>query len=129
MAAEETFQLTDALIAELQTMDTPTVCNALELLVPKRRGYGYTTEHLHCTRPQLPPIVGLARTASIRAAHPSDLTSDAARALSDAYYAYIDEGPKPSVVVMQDLDGNGGYGSFGVRSILMCTRASAVSAL
>ena len=48
MTADDTFQLTDALIAELQTMDTPTVCNALELLVPKRRGYGYTTKHLHC---------------------------------------------------------------------------------
>ena len=32
--------LTPQLIAELQTMDTPTVCNALELIVPRRRGYG-----------------------------------------------------------------------------------------
>jgi regulator of RNase E activity RraA len=105
-------QLTDQLVSELQSMDTPTVCNALELLVPKRRGYGYTTSNLICTRPHLPPMVGFARTATIRAAHPSDLTGADARALSDAYYAYIDEGPKPSIVVMQDLDGNGGYGSF-----------------
>ena len=28
-------ELTPALIADLQTMDTPTVCNALELLVPE----------------------------------------------------------------------------------------------
>jgi regulator of RNase E activity RraA len=108
----EKLDLNETLIKELQSMDTPTVCNALELLIPKRRGYGYTTSHLHCTRPQLPPIVGFARTASIRAAHPSDLSGAAARDLSDAYYAYIDQGPKPSVVVMQDLDGNGGYGSF-----------------
>jgi regulator of RNase E activity RraA len=108
----EKLDLNETLIKELQSMDTPTVCNALELLIPKRRGYGYTTSHLHCTRPQLPPMVGFARTASIRAAHPSDLSSAAARELSDAYYAYIDQGPKPSVVVMQDLDGNGGYGSF-----------------
>ena len=33
-------ELTPELIAELQTMDTPTVCNALELIVPKRRGSG-----------------------------------------------------------------------------------------
>ena len=108
----EKLDLNETLIKELQSMDTPTVCNALELLIPKRRGYGYTTSHLHCTRPQLPPIVGFARTASIRAAHPSDLSGAAARDLSDAYYAYIDQGLKPSVVVMQDLDGNGGYGSF-----------------
>jgi regulator of RNase E activity RraA len=58
----------------------------------------------------LPPLVGIARTASIRAAHPSDLPAAAARELSDAYYAYIDKGPKPSVVVIQDLDGHHGYG-------------------
>ena len=93
-------------------MDTPTVCNALEVLIPKRRGYGYTTSNLICTRPHLPPMVGLARTATIRAAHPSDLSGADARALSDAYYAYIDQGAKPTIVVMQDLDGAGGYGSF-----------------
>ena len=49
-------QLTDQLVLELQSMDTPTVCNALELLVPKRRGYGYTTSNLICTRPHLPPL-------------------------------------------------------------------------
>ena len=103
-------ELTPQLIAELQTMDTPTVCNALELIVPKRRGYGFTTKQLVCTRPELPPMVGIARTATIRAAHPSDLSAADARALSDAYYAYIDQGAKPSVIVIQDLDGDGGYG-------------------
>ena len=53
--------LTPELIAELQTMDTPTVCNALELLVPARRGYGYTVSPLVCTRPHLKPMVGFAR--------------------------------------------------------------------
>ena len=106
------FELNEQLIQELQTMDTPTVCNALEVLIPKRRGYGYTTSNLICTRPHLPPMVGLARTATIRAAHPSDLSGADARAHSDAYYAYIDQGAKPTIVVMQDLDGAGGYGSF-----------------
>jgi len=87
------FELTPALIAELQTMDTPTVCNALELLVPGRRGYGYTVSPLVCTRPHLKPMVGIARTATIRSAHPSDLAAPEARKLSDAYYAYIDKGP------------------------------------
>ena len=57
-------------------------------------------------------MVGVARTATIRAAHPSDLRGAEARELSDAYYAYIDEGRKPSVVVIQDLDSAGGYGCF-----------------
>ena len=104
--------LTDALIAELQSMDTPTVCNALELLIPQRRGYGYTTEQLVCTRPGLKPMVGFARTATIRSAHPSDLGAEAAAQLSDAYYAYIDMGAKPSVIVIQDNDEQRGYGAF-----------------
>ena len=93
-------------------MDTPTVCNALELLVPKRRGHGYTTAPLVCTRPQLPPIVGIARTATLRSAHPSDMGGAEARQLSDAYYAYIDGGAKPSIIVIQDIDEQRGYGSF-----------------
>jgi regulator of RNase E activity RraA len=108
-----TFELTQELIADLTSIDTPTVCNALEVVAPERRGYGYTTQPLVCTRPELKPMVGIARTAAIRAAHPSDLRGKDARALSDSYYAYIDQGPKPSIVVIQDLDGNErGYGSF-----------------
>ena len=106
------FDLTATLIDELQSIDTPTVCNALEVLVPKRRGYGFTTEPLVCTRPDLKPMVGIARTATIRSAHPSDLAGDAARQLSDGYYAYVDGGAKPSVIVMQDIDVRRGYGSF-----------------
>lgn len=107
------FELTAELATELAGMDTPTVCNALELVAPKRRGYGYTTDPLVCLRPGLPPMVGVARTATIRSCHPSDLASAEARALSDAYYAYIDGGgPKPSVIVMSDIDRQRGYGSF-----------------
>jgi regulator of RNase E activity RraA len=105
------FELTQELLAVLKSVDTPTVCNALELLVPERRGFGFTTRPLVCTRPELGPIVGIARTATIRAAHPSDSDTDQAYA-RDAYYAYIDGGPKPSVVVIQDLDDERGYGSF-----------------
>jgi len=105
--------LSEDLQKALQSIDTPTVCNALELLVPERRGYGFTIAPLVCTRPGLPPMVGIARTASIRAAHPSDLRGAPARSLQDAYYQYVDEGPKPSIMVIQDLDGPlRGYGSW-----------------
>ena len=103
--------LTPDLIAELASIDTPSVCNALELLVPERRGHGFTTQPLVCTRPQLGPLVGVARTATIRAAHPND-DGSAVAATRDAYYEYIDHGPKPSIVVIQDLDDAHGYGSF-----------------
>ena len=106
-------ELTEALRAELMKLDTPTVCNALEIVAPERRGYGYNVQPLVCTRPELPPMVGIARTASIRAQHPSDLKGAEARAKQDAYYAYVDEGPKPAIMVIQDLDGEArGYGSW-----------------
>ena len=105
------FELTPDLIAMLKSVDTPTVCNALELLAPERRGYGFTTKPLVCTRPELGPVVGIARTATIVATHPADSDSEQAYA-RDGYYAYIDAGPKPSIVVIQDLDRDNGYGSF-----------------
>ena len=105
------------LSAELQTalvsLDTPTICNALEIVAPERRGYGYSVSPLVCTRPELPPMLGFARTASIRAAHPSHLKGTEARALQDGYYAYVDDGAKPAIMVIQDLDGpQRAYGSW-----------------
>ena len=110
----ESAQAVDARTLEaLRALDTPTVCNALELVAPKRRGYGYTVDPLFCARPQLGSMVGFARTATIRAMHPSDLAGAEAHAMRDAYFAYVDEGAKPSVMVIQDLDGESrGYGSF-----------------
>jgi regulator of RNase E activity RraA len=105
--------ISNELRAALAALDTPTVCNALEVVAPERRGYGFTVCPLICTRPELPPLVGHARTAAIRAAEPSDLQGRAARDLQDAYYAYVDAGPKPAVMVVQDLDGPlRGYGSW-----------------
>ena len=97
------------LLRDLATLDTPTVCNALEAVAPKRRGHGYTVEPLVCTRPELGVMVGYARTATIRAQHPPD-----PRPNPGDYYDYIDNGgPKPSISLIQDLDGPArGYGSF-----------------
>ena len=52
--------------AFLQSIDTPTVCNLIEIVVPARRGSGYTVRHLHCPFPDLPPMVGFAKTVTIR---------------------------------------------------------------
>ena len=106
------FELTEALVADLGAFDTPTICNALEIVAPERRGYGFTSKPLVCTRPEQKPMVGIARTASIRAAHPNHLQGAAARQLSDDYYAYIDAGPKPSIVLIQDLDQDRAYGAW-----------------
>lgn len=104
--------ITPDLLAELGTIDTPTVCNALELVAPERRGFGFTVQPLVCARPDLPPMVGFARTATIRAQHPADDDAAALRRRDD-YYRYVDDGPKPSIMVLQDIDGDRrGYGSW-----------------
>ena len=103
----------ETLLQQLRELDTPTVCNALEAVVPDRRGFGYTTEPLVCTRPELGSMVGFARTATIKAREPSQVRGADARQLSQGYYGYIDGGPKPSIVVIQDLDAESkGYGAF-----------------
>ena len=105
-------EITPDLIAELETIDTPTVCNALELVAPRRRGWGYTVEPLVCARPELGSMVGFARTARIRAQHPAD-DDAAANDRRDDYFRYVDEGPRPSIMVIEDIDGDSrGYGSW-----------------
>lgn len=100
-------------LAVLAAFDTPTVCNTLEFLAPERRGIGYTTEQLFCARPGRNPIVGYARTMTLRATHPQGGDVEANKQRKLDYYRYIDEGgPKPSVVVVQDLDIHPGYGAF-----------------
>ncbi len=105
-------QLTDADLAALRHFDTPTVCNALEVVAPERRGFGYSVEPLYCPRPELPPIVGYARTGTIRAMQRSDRDAAGDTAARLAYYDHIAEGPGPTVVVIQDLDAIPGYGAW-----------------
>src|SRR5207248_855153 len=61
---------------------------------------------------QQKPVVGYARTATIRTVQPLGLTPAAQRTLLHDYYRYIDDGPRPSVVVIQDLDDPAGAGAF-----------------
>ncbi|MCP5028656.1 MAG: RraA family protein [Actinomycetia bacterium] len=96
----------------LGRLDTPTVCNALEVVIPDRRGWGYTTRPLVCARPDLPAIVGFARTATMAAAHPSGHSGPDDRDWRVAYYRYMDEGPKPAITVIEDLDDPPGFGAW-----------------
>ena len=100
-------ELLKELAAALTELDTPTVCNALEVVDPTRRTRGFNIKPLVCAHPGLPSIVGFARTARIRATHKPEKPQD-----SVGYYSYIAEGgPLPSIVVVQDLDELPGYGA------------------
>lgn len=102
-----------SLLETLARWDTPTICNALEVVAPERRLIGYTTKPLVCPFPDLPPMVGYARTATIRATSPSSLSPADQRAQRLAYYEYCGTGYGPRISVIQDLDGiNIGFGAF-----------------
>ena len=101
------------LLEKLKKYDTPTICNALEIVDPARRLNGFTVKPLVCPFPQLPAIIGYAKTATIRTAHAHELDGKAQRAQRIAYYEYIADKPAPGIVVIQDLDGaDVGFGAF-----------------
>ena len=108
-----TAPLPASVLEALARYDTPTICNAMEIVAPERRLIGFTVKPLVCPFPNLPPIVGYARTATIRAAVAPSLKGAAARDQRAAYYEYVGTGPGPTITVIQDLDGaNVGYGAF-----------------
>ena len=104
---------TAKLLEQLKSVDTPTICNALEIVAPERRLTGFTIRPLVCPFPDLPPMVGYARTGMVRAAHAHELQGKEARTQRVSYYEYIASKPGPTITVLQDLDGHdAGFGAF-----------------
>ncbi len=98
------------LLEILRKYDTPTIVNSLELLESRFRTSGFTKEQLVCTNTSLPPIVGYARTATIRAYNKIDPQLKRERSLT--YYQYVSSGKGPWVSVIEDIDQNPGFGAF-----------------
>jgi regulator of RNase E activity RraA len=97
----------------LARYDTPTICNAMEIVAPERRLIGYTTKPLVCPFPDLPPMVGYARTVTIRSVLASGLSAAEQQARRLAYYEYVGTGHGPRICVIQDIDGTDvGFGAF-----------------
>ena len=104
LSPETSSEIWNALLA----LDTPTVCNALEVVNPGRRAWGFNIRPFVCVRPALSPMLGFARTVRIRAAHRPAKRMDA-----DGYYQYIAEGgPMPRIAIVQDVDDTPGYGAY-----------------
>ena len=102
--------VSESQLAFLRSIDTPTVCNLIEIVAPERRGAGYTARHLHCPFPDLPPMVGFAKTATIRARDPVSGPSYMQKRMD--YLDYVAAEPRPSVVMIEDKDEPAGYGAF-----------------
>lgn len=96
----------------LRSIDTPTVCNLVEIVTPARRGAGYTVRHLHCPFPDLPPMVGFARTVTIKAKDAFGMGDASYIQRRLDYLDYVAAEPRPTVMVIEDLDQEPGYGAF-----------------
>ena len=97
----------------LRAFDTPTICNALEIVAPGRRAYGFNRRPLVAPFPELKPVVGFARTALIRSREPHPRDRDSATKLRLGYYEHIAAEPLPSLAVIQDIDApDTGFGAF-----------------
>ena len=97
----------------LREFDSPTICNALELVVPARRATGFTRRPLIAAFPNLKPVVAFARTAIIRSREPHPRSREEATRVRLAYYEQIAAQPLPSIAVIQDIDGpDQGFGAF-----------------
>lgn len=87
----------------LSRVDTPTVCNAIEVVQGKRGFNGFTRGTMVCTEPGM-AVVGYAATAQIAALAPPTDPPEAIRARRMAYYKAMHDATKPSVAVIEDLD-------------------------
>lgn len=91
------------LVELLSRVDTPTVCNAIEVVQGKRGFQGFTRGTMICTEPGR-AVVGYAVTAQIAALAPPTEPPEVIKARRMAYYKAMHDAPKPSVAVIEDLD-------------------------
>jgi regulator of RNase E activity RraA len=92
------------LLALLQTVDTPTVCNAIEVVQGKRGFNRFTKGTMQHSNPGQAPMVGFARTARIAGLIETTEAPEIIRERRLDYFRSMASGPRPSVAVVEDLD-------------------------
>ncbi|QPH54157.1 RraA family protein [Pontivivens ytuae] len=101
----------DALLTLLKSVDTPTVCNAIEV-AEGRRGFNRFTRGTMLASAPGEVLVGYARTAKIAAKVPSLAEAEKVRQMRMDYYRYMSEGPRPALCVVEDQDFPNAVGAF-----------------
>lgn len=102
----------DTTLKLLRSVDTPTVCNAIEVIEGKRGFDQFTHSTMLCSAPEAGAIMGYARTAKIAALHPPTEHPDVIKARRMAYYRHMASGPRPAIAVVEDLDGPDAIGAY-----------------
>ncbi len=85
----------------LRKISTPTICDAIDTFNVRPRDEGCMTSDIRCLFPDLGVMVGYAVTARIMAGTPP-IEGDQVSRLE--WWDYLQEIPKPRVLVFQDLD-------------------------
>jgi regulator of RNase E activity RraA len=89
-----------ALLAELASVDTPTICNAIEAFKARDDSEGFMGARVRCLTPELGVMAGYAVTATCDSMTPGQpRRREPFMALWDALAA----APKPAVLVFQDV--------------------------
>lgn len=96
--------MNDTLLKLLQSVDTPTVCNAIEVAQGQRGFDQFTRGTMLCSDPEGGVMVGYARTAKIAALAPPQEATDVIKARRMAYYKHMSDGPRPAITVIEDVD-------------------------
>ncbi|MDG1867743.1 MAG: RraA family protein [Yoonia sp.] len=96
--------LPDGLLELMQKVDTPTVCNAIEVAQGQRGFDGYTKGTMFSSDADAPAIVGFARTAQIAGRAAPTEAPDVIRARRLDYFRTMADGPRPAIAVVEDVD-------------------------
>lgn len=94
----------DDLLELLRQVDTPTVCNAIEVAQGQRGFNRFTRGTMQHSKPGDAAIVGRARTAKIAGLMPSSDPADVVRARRLEYFRSMAVGDSPTAAVIEDLD-------------------------
>ena len=97
-------KLDPELLTLLRSVDTPTVCNAIEVAQGKRGFSRFTRGTMICSAPEGGPMVGFAKTAKIAAVEPPTENQDIIKERRMNYYRYMSEVDGPMVTVIEDVD-------------------------
>lgn len=88
----------------LLSVDTPTVCNAIEVAQGKRGFNRFTKGTMLQAKPVIPAVVGFARTAKIAGLAPPTESADVIRARRMDYFRSMAAGMGPTIAVVEDVD-------------------------
>ena len=104
--------MTESLFKLLETIDTPTVCNAIEVAQGKRGFNDFTKGTMISSSPNEKPICGYARTAKITALSPPTESIEVIKKRRLSYYEHMATANSPSVAVIEDIDFPNCVGAF-----------------